>query len=62
MSAAFGHEAQKATTRTLILLIFLQMLGELVDSLSQKADLNVGGTRVLVVEPGFLDNYLLFLG
>jgi len=48
-AAALADHHQQTATGAVILLVALQMLGQVVDALRQQGDLHVGGTRVLGV-------------
>jgi len=52
---------QKAAAAVVVLVIGLQMLGEVVDSVGQKRDLNLGRTGVALVGSILLNNCLLFV-
>ena len=48
-TAALANHHQKSTTRAVIFLVALQMLGQMVDALREQRDLHVCGTGVLLV-------------
>ena len=59
MLAAVGDEPQEAPSRVLILAIFIQMGGNLLDSARQNGNLDLRRARILGVPLAFLDLILL---
>jgi len=57
--ATVGNKPQKTAARVLILAIFIQMGGNLLDSAGQNGDLDLRGARILVVPLALL--YLILL-
>ena len=48
-TAALTDEHHEAATGVVVLLVRLQVLGEVADALREDGDLNLGGTGVLIV-------------
>ena len=48
-AAALAHEHQQSTTRCVILLVGLEVLRKLANTLTQNRDLDFGGTGVRIV-------------
>jgi len=48
-AAALADQHQKSTPRSVILLVSLKVLGQFTNPLTQNRDLDLGGTRVLLV-------------
>ena len=55
---ALADHHQQASPAVMVFLIDLQMLGEMADALGEQRNLNLGRTRVRVVQPMFFDNRL----
>ena len=60
VSSVTNH-LQKSAAAVVILVVSLEVLGQIVDSVSQKRDLNLGRTCVALVGSVLLDNCLLFV-
>ena len=59
--SALGDEFQETTSGVVVFLVFLQMVGEFVDTLGQETDLNIRRARVLFVDAGFLNQSCFLL-
>src|SRR5918911_1531807 len=57
--AALAHELEKATARVVVLLVGLEVLGEIDDALGQNGDLHLGRTRVARLGAVFRNERLL---
>mgnify|MGYP001293667193 CR=1 FL=1 len=55
-----AHHLEETVTRREIFLVHLEMIGQVVDLLGQKRDLDLGGAGVAFVSLKFLD-YVLFV-
>lgn len=56
-TAALTDEHHEAATGVVVLLVRLQVLGEVADALREDGDLNLGGTGVLIVLAELLDEF-----
>lgn len=56
MRLTIGNHAEESTARVVILLVFPQMRGELIDALGQYCNLHLWGASILVVDGCFLDD------
>jgi hypothetical protein len=54
------HEFHKTTSRAVVFLVHLQMLGHVLDVLRKKRHLNLGGAGVFGRAPEFFNNFPLF--
>jgi hypothetical protein len=50
-ATALSDHDQEAAAGAMVLDIFLQMFGQMIDALGQKSDLHVGGPCVALVQP-----------
>ena len=57
-SSALADHHQQTPPAVMVLFIDLQVLGEVANALGEQRDLNLGRTRVRVVQPMFFDNRL----
>jgi hypothetical protein len=60
-SRSCAHHLEQAPSGRVVLLIALEVFGEVIDSLGQKRDLHFRRTSVLFMGFGFLDNRCFFL-
>ena len=51
-----ADHAKQTTARAVVLHIFLQMIGEVVDMIRQQGDLNIGRAGVALMQLKFLGN------
>jgi hypothetical protein len=56
--SALADHHQQTPPAVMVFLIDLQVLGEMADALGEQRNLNLGRTRVRVVQPMFFDNRL----
>jgi len=56
MSSSLAHQLEQATSGVVVLLVGLEVLGELTDALGEERDLHLGRTGVAVVGAVFLDD------
>ncbi len=56
MRLAIGNHAEEAAAGVIVLAMFAEMAGELVDPLRKESDLDLGRTAVLVMNGGDADN------
>jgi hypothetical protein len=61
MRLAIGDHAEEAAARVVVFFVLFQMAGQFIDALAQNGDLDLGRTRVLVMDGGLLDYLCLFL-
>src|SRR5689334_20549739 len=59
---ALADQLEEATTRVVVLLVRLEVLGEVVEALGQERDLDLGRPGVAVVGRVLLDDVLLQIG
>src|SRR5262245_48491417 len=59
--AALSHHAQQATTRRVVALVHLEVLGQVMNLLGEEGDLDLGGPRVPLVLLELSDDALLLL-
>jgi hypothetical protein len=59
ISTALTHEQEQTTTRVVVVLVLLQVLGEVLDALRQHCDLHLGGSGVTGVRRVLFDDRLL---
>ena len=59
--SSLTYHLQQASSGVMILLVNLQMLGEVIDPLGEDSDLNLGRTGVGVVSSVSFDNSCLFV-
>jgi hypothetical protein len=58
-AAALADHHEQSTAGTMVLLVLLQVLGEVVDPLREQRDLHVGRTGVLRMQPEILNHLRL---
>ncbi len=56
MSLTISDHTEEATARMVVLLVFLEVIGEFCDPLAQKSDLNLRRASILVMDSDILDN------
>ncbi len=52
------YHLEQTAARMTILLMGLEMLGEVIDALSEECDLNLWGTRIALVESILIDDFI----
>ncbi len=57
-SSALADHHQQSSPAVMVLFVDLQVLGEVGDALGEQCNLDLGRTRVRVVQPMFFDNRL----
>ena len=58
--AAAADHLEQAAAAVVIVLVGLEVLGQVIDASGQQSDLNLGRTGVTLVQGGLLDDGLLF--
>src|SRR2546423_5741449 len=56
-AAALADELEQPAARVMVLRVRLEMVGQVIDSLTEERDLNFGGTRVAVVRSIAADDF-----
>ena len=60
-TTALSHEEQQSPTAVVIVLVLLEVLGEVGDAVAQQRDLDLGGTGVALGQGVLADDLLLRL-